>query len=213
MDDTLYTIGHSNKPDTELVELLKLARVNCVLDVRSVPASKYNPQFNKEIIAYTLRKNKIWYGYFGDHFGARRTDCIVDGQVNFEKAVETDAFKSGVIRIDNALKQGFRIAFMCSEADPLACHRFSMVSRYFYDNGYKVFHILHSREIIDHETLERKMIEGYVVSHQLQEVSSSTIWGDMEGFKYTSSEQRIDAYRLKNLEIGYKTGEEYENLD
>ena len=204
--NTLYSVGHSNGTADELLELLRLAGVNCLVDVRSVPASSYTPQFNKENLSRFLRANGIYYLHFGEEFGARRSDSVIAGQVNFEKATTTEAFKRGVERIKNGLEKGFTIAFMCSEAKPLACHRFSLVSRYFHDNGYDVKHVLHSKEIVSHASLEQEMIKDYLKrrNSRLQEVD------EMFG-SYTSEQQRIDAYRLKNEEIGYKPGQAYEN--
>ena len=144
--------------------------------------------------------------HFGEEFGARRNDSIVDGQVNFEKAVTTPAFLRGVDRIKHGLDQGYYIALMCSEADPLACHRFSMVSRYFYDNGYEVRHILHTKEIVSHEELEKKMIEEFLHKRNSKLPEIDVMFGT-----YSAEDQRRDAYRLKNAAIGYKPGEEYEN--
>ncbi len=206
MSDVLYTIGHSNGTLEKLLSLLRLANINCVIDVRSVPASAYSPHFNKESLSRYLRANGILYGHFGEEFGARRTDSSVSGQVNFEMAVTTEAFLRGVQRIDNGLAKGFRIALMCSEAKPLDCHRFSMISRYFVDHGYEVNHILHTEEIVPHAILEKEMIDEYVKKKKLSEVD------DMFG-EYDATTQRNDAYRIKNQEIGYKPGESYENQD
>lgn len=203
---SLFSIGHSNGTLDEFISLLHLTSINCVIDVRSVPASSYAPQFNKENISRELKKIGIFYIHFGEEFGARRNDSIVNGQVNFEKAINTPNFKKGVERIKAGLDKGFRIAFMCSEANPLACHRFSLVSRYFYDNGTEVNHILHSKEIKSHLELETKMISEFLKkkNSKLQEVD------ELFGL-YTAEDQRRDAYRLKNQEIGYKPGIEFEN--
>lgn len=206
MSDVLYTVGHSNGTLEKLLSLIRLAGVNCIIDVRSTPASAYSPQFNKESLHKFLRASGIFYGHFGEEFGARRTDSIVGGQVNFEKAVTTEAFLRGVQRIDNGLAKGFRIAFMCSEAKPLHCHRFSMISRYFVDYGYEVNHILHTDEIVPHALLEKEMIDVYVKKGKISEV-------DLMFGEYTAEAQRIDAYRQKNKEIGYKPGEAYDNQE
>lgn len=140
------------------------------------------------------------YLYFGDEFGARRTDCLDEnGQVSFEKAVETPLFESGVTRVMKGLEKGFRIAFMCSEANPLECHRFSLVSRYFYEHGIDVQHILKDSTLASQADLEKEMIASYLHSrkYSLPEV-------DYLFELYTEQEQRRDAYRLKNKEIGYK---------
>lgn len=206
MSDKLFTVGHSNGTLERLLNLIKLADVNCIIDVRSVPASSYSPHFNKESLQKFLNNNGVLYGHFGEEFGARRTDSYIDGQVNFEKAVTTEAFQRGVKRIEKGLANGYRIAFMCSESKPLDCHRFSMISRFFVDNGYEVSHILHSDEIVSHSVLEKEMIDIYVKKKKLREV-------DLMFGEYDSDMQRVDAYRLKNKDIGYRFGDTYENQD
>ncbi|MBR4553765.1 MAG: DUF488 domain-containing protein [Bacteroidaceae bacterium] len=57
----LYSVGHSNQSQEEFLELLKKHDVNCIVDVRSVPASKYTPQFNMEPLKRFLKKNGIQY--------------------------------------------------------------------------------------------------------------------------------------------------------
>lgn len=202
----LYSVGHSNQSQEEFLELLKKHDINCIVDVRTVPASKYTPQFNLEPLKWFLRANEIQYLHFGDEFGARRTDCLdADGQVNFEKAIDTANFKRGVERLMNGLQKGFRISLMCSEANPLECHRFALVSRFFYDNGLDVQHILKDGELASHVSLEKQMTDEYLHSkkHRLAEIDQ--LFGS-----YTEEDQRRDAYRLKNKEIGYKPQYEME---
>ena len=169
----LYTVGHSNQSQEEFLELVKRHDINCIVDVRSVPASKFSPQFNMESLKWYLRTNGIQYLHFGDEFGARRTDCLdAEGQVNFELAVKTPSFKRGVERLMNGLHKDFHISLMCSEANPLECHRFSLISRYFSDNGLDVQHILKNGELASHVSLEKEMIDEYLHSkkHRLAEI-------------------------------------------
>lgn len=202
----LYTVGHSNQSQEDFLELVKRHDINCIVDVRSVPASKFSPQFNMESLKWYLRTNGIQYLHFGDEFGARRTDCLdAEGQVNFELAVKTPSFKRGVERLMNGLHKDFHISLMCSEANPLECHRFSLISRYFSDNGLDVQHILKNGELASHVSLEKEMIDEYLQSkkHRLSEIDQ--LFGS-----YTKEDQRRDAYRLKNKEIGYKPQYELE---
>jgi uncharacterized protein (DUF488 family) len=165
-----------------------------------VPASKYTPQFNEEALKWFLKSQGIQYLHFGDEFGARRTDCIdKDGQVNFEQAVKTSLFQQGVARLMKGLGKGYRIALMCSESDPLECHRFSMVSRYFYDQGVDVQHILRDGNLASHAFLEKEMINQLLHSRKYHLPEVDLLFGT-----YSEEEQRKDAYRLKNKEIGYK---------
>ena len=67
----LFTIGHSNQSQEEFLAMLCRHGVNCVVDVRSVPASKYTPQFNTEELRRFLKHNDVQYLHFGNEFGAR----------------------------------------------------------------------------------------------------------------------------------------------
>ncbi len=165
--NTLYTIGHSNQSFEEFLEMLQTIGVQAVADVRSVPASKYTPQFNREPLQAALKRNGIAYLPFGEEFGARRTDSLdADGKVNFEMAVETPAFLHGTERVKKGLEKGYKIALMCSEANPLECHRFAMVSRWFYEHGVDVEHIVHDAEhntvLRSHKELQDEMVAGII---------------------------------------------------
>lgn len=222
--ETLYTVGHSNQSLEEFLYLIRSQNIDCIIDVRSMPYSKYSPQFNSEALKSFLNKNGILYAHFGDEFGARRLDCLkeivlskngkteIKPQVNFELGVKTDNFLKGVDRIKKALSQGRKVSLMCSESNPLGCHRFSFLSRYFYELGWNVLHIIRDEDTGEgitrsHKELETEMILGYVHSKKLKELDGQ---GEMSlfsmadfGEEYTAEQQRIDAYKLKNHEIGW----------
>lgn len=230
--EIIYTVGHSNQTFEEFMQLLIPYKIDCIIDVRSMPYSKYTPQFNSELLKTQLNKHGILYAHFGKEFGARRTDCLKDTefkkkgiieikpQVNFELGVSTDNFLHGVARLKKALSQGRHVAIMCSESDPLGCHRYSFLSRYFYENRWEVRHIVrdeYSGEACwkSHEELEKQLILGYVASKKLQELpgqGQQMLFLDF-GDGYDENQQRIDAYRLKNHEIGWipTDNNDYEN--
>ncbi len=218
----LYTIGHTIQSQEEFLDMLNAFHVNCIVDVRSSPYSQHASQFNQEVIKSFLSENGVLYAHFGKEFGARRNDCLKetkqkDGsmalQVNFELGMKTDNFKTGINRLDKALSQGRTIALMCTESNPLDCHRFSFLSRYLVDNGYEVGHIMRdksSREIIcrTHQELEDEMIREYLnkknpelMKTEEQLIQDGVFPGFMESC--TKEEQRAAAYRLKNRDIGY----------
>ncbi len=201
----LYSIGHSSQTQEDFLCLLLKHNVNCIVDVRSVPASKFAPQFNMEPLKWFLHTNGVQYLHFGDEFGARRLDCLNDaGQVDFEEAIETPSFKLGVDRLLKGIEKGYHISLMCSEANPLECHRFSLVSRYFYDRGIEVSHIMKDGDLVPHVMLEKEMIAGYLHSKKFRLSEVDELFGS-----YTKEDQRRDAYRLKNKEIGYKPQYEF----
>lgn len=200
----LYTIGHSNHSQESFLQLLQLFHVDCVVDVRSLPVSNYNPQFNKDALDFFLQGNGIAYVFLGHEFGARRLDCLDEkGQVDFEKAVDTALFQQGVSRISQILNDYHHVTLMCSEANPLVCHRFALVARYFNAHGIKVSHILSNGTTVSHEFLEQEMVTQYLKAKKrlLPEV-------DELFDSYTAAQQLVDAYRLKNKDIGYKVEHE-----
>lgn len=217
----LFSVGHSNQSIEEFFQLLEFQKIDCILDVRSMPYSKYTPHFNEDSLKSWLNKHGVLYVPFGKHFGARRFDCLKDTefvkkgvkeikpQVNFELGVETQDFKLGVDRLNKALDQNRKVSLMCSESDPLGCHRFSFISRYFYDIGWSVEHIMRDDNtgepiLRSHQKLEKTMILDYVKHKKLKSVGgqSESLFFDFED-GYNEDLQRIDAYRLKNHEIGW----------
>ena len=139
-----YTIGHSNHPTERFLELLAKYNINVVADARSIPYSKYAPQFNRENIKLELKKNGIDYIFMGDLIGGKIDDpeYLKDGKVDFEKLRYRPSFKSGINKLIQGIMNNFIIAVMCSEKDPLRCHRFHSISKELKLEGILVNHIL-----------------------------------------------------------------------
>ena len=102
--------------------------------------------------------------HFGEEFGARHRNPELwddDGVVDFEKVQRSRAFQNVIERVDIGLSKGFNIALMCSEGNPLECHRFSMVSSYLVDDGFDVYHILKNKSLATHAELLDKLEKKY----------------------------------------------------
>ena len=195
----LYTVGHSSHTQEAFLQLLQENDVDSIVDVRSVPASKFAPQFNQDALESFLRHHGMTYYFFGHEFGARRTDAFnSDGQVDFELAVNTNLFQQGVERL-RPLLSNRHVALMCSEANPLECHRFALVARYFHEHDVEVEHILKDASTISHNSLEQEMVKQYLTARKPQLADVDELFGT-----YTREDQLRDAYRLKNKEIGYR---------
>ena len=122
----IFTIGHSNYPVEKLIDMLKFYNINCVVDVRGTPYSKYNIQYNKETIKNTLIKAGFVYIYMAKEFAAKRENKISynkEGYSDFEKVIQEEDFKNGVKRLENGCKKGFRIALLGAMQDQIRCHR------------------------------------------------------------------------------------------
>jgi len=165
----IYTIGHSTHLVDKFYELLKRSGINVVVDVRSVPFSQFADQYNKDNLMLFLQRNNILYIHMGNLLGARYDDSSLlfsDGKVDFEKVVKTKEFIEGINRINEGLSKGYNIALMCSERNPLECHRFSMISYFLDSHGYDVQHIL-PEKVISHKLLEDKLFNFFKGSQKI----------------------------------------------
>jgi len=193
----IYTAGHSTHPLDFFLELLKTYSVNSLIDVRSVAASSYNPQYNKEPLSNFLKLNGIAYKHFGEEFGARHTDPDLldeEGRVNFEFVRKSWPFKTGLDRVLSELNEGSTIALMCSESDPMDCHRFSMISVALENAGIEVRHILKDKTIRTNGQLESQILKKYAKKIPRPDLFQPDI---------TPEDQLRVAYRLHNKEVAY----------
>lgn len=197
MKPVIYTVGHSVHTADYFLELLRSAGVNSLIDVRSVAASRFNPQFIKSGLSAFLEMNGIRYFHLHKEFGARQKKIeLLDetGQLDFEKVRLAKSFQSGVQFLKEEVNRGSIPALMCAEADPLDCHRFSMVSVAL-KNDFRVRHILKDKSILENEELEKLMLKKF-----RRKLPSP-------GLFVNDEEKTLEiAYRLMNDKIGYRIG-------
>lgn len=114
----VLTIGHSNHSIEKFVELARLHGVSAVVDVRSAPYSRFNPQFNRDAFADALKQQGIAYVFLGRELGARSNDrsCYDNGRVQYRRLAETETFRSGIEQVLSGA-QALRIALMCAEKE------------------------------------------------------------------------------------------------
>lgn len=195
----LYTIGHSTVPFEKFLQLLQQYKVDFILDVRSIPYSAYASQFNREALAKELERYGIQYQYMGTYFGARQKDINLytqEGYLDFEKVRAQECFKRRVTSVIRGLKQNYNIALMCTEKDPIDCHRAIMVGRAFELAGITVSHILHSGKLESQNALNERLVRRYYPGpHQMDLFANE---------QKTDEEYLQDAYRQRNREIGYR---------
>ena len=126
---TLYTIGHSTRTTRAFVELLRAHGVEQLVDVRTMPRSRRNPQFNRPALARSLHAAKIRYQHLNALGGLRhaRPDSINLGWRNasfrgFADYMQTEGFAIGLALLEQ-LATRRATAIMCAEAVPWRCHR------------------------------------------------------------------------------------------
>jgi uncharacterized protein (DUF488 family) len=146
----VYTVGHSTRSIDGFVALLRAGTVELVVDIRTVPRSRTNPQFNRDVLGASLAPHAIGYARIEALGGLRKRSAGVAPEVN---AFWTN--RSFHNYADHALSDGFRrgldelldlaserpTAIMCAEAVWWRCHR-RIVADYLIDSGRAVFHLM-----------------------------------------------------------------------
>lgn len=162
MSAAVFTIGCSSHSLEGFLELLRKHEIQAVADVRSTPFSRYTPQFNAPALKAALVGAGFYYIPMGDEFGARRKEAEAyrEGRVDFERVKSLAQFRKGIERIHAGYGRGLRMALMCTEKDPIDCHRFVLVSRNIEKElGIGIDHVLADGTIEKTASLEDRMVK------------------------------------------------------
>ncbi|HEY7300519.1 MAG TPA: DUF488 domain-containing protein [Xanthobacteraceae bacterium] len=170
MAHPFYTIGHSTRSIEEFVDLLSGATVGLVVDVRTVPRSRTNPQYNRDVLPATLAACGIGYEHIADLGGLRGRSAQTPAAVNafwrnqsfhnYADYAMTPAFRAGLALL-RELGHATPCAIMCAEAMWWQCHR-RIIADYLIAGGETVFHILGENQVVEaHITREaRRAADG-----------------------------------------------------
>lgn len=161
--DLLYTIGYGSRHMDEFIHLLREYNIAYLLDVRSRPYSKFNPDFNRAQLEAHLAAAGIIYIFMGDTLGGQPdvASCYTsDGKVEYEKVKEKDFYRRGIARLREAVEKGLRVALMCSEAKPEMCHRSKLIGETLLEQGIEVAHIDENGELISQQEALLRLTGG-----------------------------------------------------
>jgi uncharacterized protein (DUF488 family) len=156
----VWTIGHSAHSWERFITLVRNAGITAVADVRTSPYSRFSPHFNRDEVRDELRRDGISYVFLGKELGGRPTGqrFYCEGVADYEKMAHTEDFKKGLERVIEGAKK-FKIALMCSEQDPMDCHRCLLVGRALAERGVQVGHIQGDGIIATQEQIENRLLE------------------------------------------------------
>jgi uncharacterized protein (DUF488 family) len=171
----VFTIGHSTHPLEAFVDLLRINEVTVVADVRSVPRSRRNPQFNSDTLPVALSSNGIAYVHIAGLGGLRhpRPDSPNKGWLNdtfrgFADYMQTAEFTTNLQSlIDMARNE--TVALMCAEAVPWRCHR-SLIADALLIRGLRVEHILSKSGTSPHILTPWAQVNGSVITYPAQSI-------------------------------------------
>ncbi len=139
----VFTIGHSNHALEHFLSLLKAQGVQVIVDARSQPYSKYATQFDQEPLKLAVQEAGIRYLYLGRELGGRPDGDEFydpDGHVLYDRVAATSLFQEGLSRLERGIRD-YKVALLCAEEDPAACHRRLLVGRVLTSHGFRVEHI------------------------------------------------------------------------
>jgi len=151
----VFTIGHSTRPVSEFVEIIKAYGIENVVDIRTIPKSRHNPQFNEDTLRESLKAVKIGYLHMKGLGGLRHA---LRGSPNmgwrnasfrgFADYMQTQEFKEDLEKLIEAAEKRPTV-IMCAEAVPWRCHR-SLVGDALLIRGVQVRHIMSASSSRDH---------------------------------------------------------------
>ncbi len=168
---TIFTIGHSTHGFAEFAKMLNAYDVDMVIDVRTIPGSRANPQFNAENLEKELKSQNILYKHMAGLGGLRKAtkDSVNTYWKNasfrgFADYMQTNAFKESVDELIEIAKKK-RVALMCAEAVPWRCHR-SLIADALVARGIKVIHIFSPTYSSPHQLNKNAVVDGLSIMYK-----------------------------------------------
>jgi len=186
----IYSAGHSNRPFSAFLGMLRKYEIELLVDVRSLPRSRYNPHFNKDSFESSLKETGIGYLHIPELGGFRRSSSsgggrtvavkpgvvvVVEGSgkrhssnLSFQgyiEYMETETFRSHIERL-LSLGAENRTLFMCAEAEPRRCHR-AFIADALICAGAEVIHLIDENTRESHRLPQGTVAEGTTISYPL----------------------------------------------
>jgi uncharacterized protein (DUF488 family) len=165
MSHILWTIGHSTRPVNEFLSILKAHGVQRLVDVRTIPRSRHNPQYNTDTLSQSLRNEGLEYGHMPQLGGLRKPkkDSINTGWHNasfrgYADYMQSEAFGKAFEKL-MADSQELRTAIMCAEAVPWRCHR-SVIADALVTRDWEVRHIMSETKVDRHQLTTFATVEN-----------------------------------------------------
>jgi uncharacterized protein (DUF488 family) len=167
MATTVFTIGHSTHPAEEFLGMLEANGIELVVDVRTVPGSRHNPQFGERELARWLTEAGIGYRWQKDLGGLRHSPAgapTVNGAWrnasfrSYADYMQTPAFATGIDELIDTARSEVTV-IMCAEAVPWRCHR-SLIGDALLARGIRVLDIMSATSTKPHELTSFAEVDG-----------------------------------------------------
>lgn len=162
-ETTIYSIGHGSKAIDDFIAELKSYDIEYLLDIRSTPYSKWNPQYNQSALEIELKKSGIHYVFVGDTLGGHPKDDTCydsDRKVLYDVIKDKEFFKKGLERLITANEKHVKLAIMCSESKPEECHRSKLIGQELLKKEISLKHIISKDLVKSQETVMNELTKG-----------------------------------------------------
>ena len=150
----MWTLGHSSHDWPKFQSLLEIADITTLVDVRSRPSSRL-PHFNRAALREQLNTTGIAYIFLGLELGGLPND---GAPADYDRMATSPLFLEGLARVEEIASRS-RLALMCSEHEPLSCHRCLLVGRRLVERGIEVNHILRDGRVEPQADTEERLLK------------------------------------------------------
>ena len=160
---SIFTIGYGSRTIEQLIQLLKQYQIAYLIDVRSKPYSKHNPEFSKRELQNNIEQANIRYVFMGDLLGGQPSvpSCYTkDGKIDYSKVREKDFYKRGIERLRNAWNQRLSVVILCSEQKPEMCHRSKLIGMSLTEARIPVEHIDENGKLVSQKDVMLRLSNG-----------------------------------------------------
>jgi uncharacterized protein (DUF488 family) len=206
----LFSVGHSNHDLDRFLVLLHTNGVTAVADVRSSPYSRRLPHFNRGSLEIDLHDQEIHYAFVGDLLGGRPTSPELydeEGRVVYERVRQTSAFRRGLEQLLQGAEEHC-IVMLCSEEDPLDCHRGLMITPALLEHGVAPLHLRKNGSLETTAAMEQRLLKETRLDSRLEP--------DLFTAAPTDADVRrvlAEAYAVMGRKKGYRMQLEAEESD
>ena len=166
----LFTLGYSNRPFDQFLTLLKVNRIDIIVDVRTIPKSRHRPEFNIDSLPVELEAAGISYVHMKGLGGLRKplgnsvnSGWIDESFMGFADYMQTDQFRNALADLQDLAGKN-RVAIMCAEGNPFSCHR-SLIADAMLVRGYRVYEITGGTRLSIHKLTSFAEVSGENITY------------------------------------------------
>ena len=158
-NSSIQTIGYGARSLPDVLELLVERGVTYLLDVRSSPYSRYNPDFSQHPLQQRASERGLVYVFLGDSLGGRpeNPDSYADGRVDYERMAQSESFQGGLARLKTIHQKQIPAVLLCSEVKPEMCHRTKLIGEELAKAGILISHIDADGTVVSHVEVMRRV--------------------------------------------------------